>query len=302
MGLLAALLSTVFSTSKDLMSKRLAYRLDGTVSTFASFAFALPFYLVLLAILYACGRESFHCSLAFLTLVLFRSLTDTFAEWMKMHALAHGDLSVVSIILSLSPLLLLLTSPLITGDRLGVPEVVAVFLVVVGSVTMIYRPSGVNWSSQKQGILFAAGAALFFSLNSCFDRLAAVERGTPVFSGFSMTFLSALFLTPALFGRRDRMRALQAHHLGFLFRGVLETAFMVCKLFALQSIDAPSMAGIQRLSLLLSIVGGRVFFKEQDFKRRLAAGILILLGVILLLIPGFTFTLANLLHLSTEDR
>ena len=37
MGFAAALLSAVFSAAKDLLSKRFASRLDGTVSTFASF-------------------------------------------------------------------------------------------------------------------------------------------------------------------------------------------------------------------------------------------------------------------------
>ena len=41
------------------------------------------------------------------------------------------------------------------------------------------------------------------------------------------------------------------------------------------------VAAAQRLSLVLSIVGGRVFFKEGDFRRRLAAGVLILAGVFL---------------------
>ena len=122
---------------------------------------------------------------------------------------------------------------------------------------------------------------MFFSLNSCFDRLA-VERGTPVFSGFTMTLLSALFLCPFVVGRAARMASLRTHFLGFLIRGLLETAFMVCKLFALQSMHAPALAGIQRLSLLLSILGGRVFFKEEDFKRRLAAGCLIVAGVVLI--------------------
>ncbi|HTU18278.1 MAG TPA: DMT family transporter [Gemmataceae bacterium] len=278
MGLLAALLSAFFSSSKDLMSKRLAYRLDGTVSTFASFAFALPFYLILLAVLWLRGAETFTCSLAFLTLVLLRSLTDTVAEWMKMHAFAHGDLSIVVLILSLSPLLLLITSPLLTGDPLTLPEVASVFLVVAGSIWMVYRPSGHKGPSQKRGILLAGGAALFFSLNSCFDRLA-VERGTPVFSGFTMTLLSAVFLCPFVLGRTDRLGSLRTHFLGFLTRGLLETAFMVCKLYALQTMHAPALAGIQRLSLLLSIIGGRVFFQETDFKRRLAAGCLIVAGV-----------------------
>jgi drug/metabolite transporter (DMT)-like permease len=282
-GLSAALLSTVFASSKDLMSKHLAFRLDGTVSTFASFAFALPFYVALLLVLHLQGSESLTCTRDFLILVLLRSLTDTFAEWFKMHALAHGDLSVVSLILSFSPLLLLITSPLITGDRVTLLEVAALVLVVIGSLLMVYRPSSRNWRSQERGILLAAGAALFFSFNSCYDRLAAVDRGTPVFSGFAMTLLSALFLFPFVLGRKDRWVALATHHRGFLLRGILETAFMVCKLFALQFIDAPTMAGIQRLSLLLSIIGGRVFFKEEDFKRRLAAGCLIVAGVVLLI-------------------
>lgn len=281
MGLLAALLSTLFSSGKDLMSKRLAYRLDGTVSTFASFAFALPFYAVLLAVLWFLDLEAFTLSRMFLLLVLLRSLTDTFAEWMKMHAFAHGDLSLVALVLSLSPLLMLITSPLLTGDPLSVVEVVSVFLVVLGTVLMVYRPTGHKGPSQKKGILLAGGAALFFSLNSCFDRLA-VERGTPVFSGFAMTLLSALFLLAFVAGRADRRDALRLHCGGFLTRGLMETAFMVCKLYALQVMDAPTVAGIQRLSLLLSILGGRVFFGEKDFLRRKLASCLIVLGVILL--------------------
>ena len=73
MGFLAATLSAVFSSSKDLLSKRLAFRLDGTSSTFASFAFALPFYIAALVLLYALGLESFERSVPFLVLVLLRS-------------------------------------------------------------------------------------------------------------------------------------------------------------------------------------------------------------------------------------
>ncbi|HWG47260.1 MAG TPA: EamA family transporter [Gemmataceae bacterium] len=289
MGLLAALLSALFSSSKDLMSKRLAFRLDGTASTFASFAFALPFYVLLLAGLYLFGHEAFTYSLAFLTLVLLRSITDTFAEWMKMYALGHGDLSVVAIAFSLSPLFLLVTSPLITRVPITWAEVVAVLLVVGGSMLMVYRPSAANWTAQKKGILLAFGASLFFSFNSCFDYLA-VQKETPLtsgfaaatFAGFSMTLLSAAILCPFVLGRGDRLKALHSHQGGLLIRGFLEVAFMVCKLYALEFMDAPAVVGIQRLSLLLSIIGGRVFFKEADFKRRLAAGALIVVGVSLL--------------------
>src|SRR5262245_8673040 len=96
MGVFAAVLSAVLSSAKDLISKRLAFRIDGTLSTYASFAFALPFYVAALALLVLLGKEDLSVSTAFLWLVLLRSVTDSFAEGMKMHAFAHGDISLVA--------------------------------------------------------------------------------------------------------------------------------------------------------------------------------------------------------------
>ena len=70
MGILAALASAVFSTCKDIVSKKLTLHIDGTASTFASFAFALPFYLVVLAVLWLAGYDIFYFSVTFWWLVL----------------------------------------------------------------------------------------------------------------------------------------------------------------------------------------------------------------------------------------
>src|SRR5262249_48815201 len=138
------------------------------------------------------------------------------------------------------------------------------------------------WASQKKGILLALGASLFFALNSCFDRLA-VQEGTPVFAGFAMTYFSAMFLLPLIVRRKDRLQALWANRADFTLRGLLEILFMVSKLYALTFLQAPYVVGLQRFSLILSIIAGRVFFKELDFGKRLAAGALILAGVLLIL-------------------
>src|SRR5262249_416615 len=158
MGFFAATLSAIFSSSKDLLSKRLAFRLDGTTSTFASFAYALPFYIAVLTVLYWLGVEDFERSVSFLGLILVRGIPYTFPEGMTMHGFAHGDISIVATFFSLSPLLLLVTSPLITGDPLHVVEAVAVVLVVAGSLLMVYRPSTTGWAAQRKAILLACGA------------------------------------------------------------------------------------------------------------------------------------------------
>jgi drug/metabolite transporter (DMT)-like permease len=278
MGLFAAVLCTVFSAAKDLLSKRFSFRMDGMTSTFASFAFALPFYVLLLAVLTFLGLETFTYSLEFWVLVLLRATTDSFAEGLKMHAFAHGDISLVATFFSMSPLFLLFLSPLITKDEVSLLDTLAVLLTVVGSLVLVYRPTSGSWRSQRRGILLALGAAVFFSLNTCFDRLA-VQQGTPVFSGFTMTLISATFLAPFVLRRRDRVKTMRDHVGGLLSRGFLEIAFMVSKLSALQYLDGPEVVAIQRLALVWSIVGGRFFFKEQDFGRRFIAGLLIVLGV-----------------------
>src|SRR2546427_289329 len=79
-----------------------------------------------------------------------------------------------------------------------------------GIVLVMYRPSATGLAAQKKGIVLAIGASFFFSLNSCFDRLAVLE-GTPVFAGFAMTLLSAGFLLPFIVWRRDRLESLRVH-------------------------------------------------------------------------------------------
>jgi drug/metabolite transporter (DMT)-like permease len=297
MGIFLSLLSSLFATSKDLLSKRLALQLDAVVSTFASFAFALPFYALVLQFLYYYGYEPFDYSPRFFSLVLLRSTTDTFAEAMKMYALAYGDISLVACFFSLSPLFLFFLSPWITGDPISLVGGLAVLLVVAGSL-LVYRPTTTNWANQKKGIALALGAAIFFSLNSCFDRLAMKEGitesadfvqklGTATMAGATMTFCSACFLLPVFIGRRDRRKTLLEYRGEFALRGLLEILFMVGKLAAMQFLQAPYVVGIQRFSLVLAIIGGKVLFNEPDFPRRLAAGLLILAGVVLIILaPG----------------
>ncbi len=282
MGLLVAFVCAFLSSSKDLISKRLASRLDGMTSTFASFGFALPYYFVLLAILYFLGKEHFSYSRLFYWYVLARATTDVFAEGMKMYALALGDISIVSTCFAMAPLFVLVSAPLITGDQPTLASVVSLVLVSVGSLLLVYRPKHPDWGSQKKAIFLALGAAFFFGVNTCFDRLAAKEgEGTYsfVFSAFAMTFVSAVFLLPLVLPRVDRLRDLRDYQGGFWARGALETAFMSGKLYSMQELRPDEATAIMRLSLVLSILGGGVFFRERDLVRRLLAGVIILAGV-----------------------
>lgn len=283
-GYAAALLSAIFQSSKDLVSKKLAFTVDGTTSAFASFVYALPYYLLCMAILSCFGVQWWHYSGDFILYVFLRSLTDTVAETTKMYALSYADISLLSCVFAIYPLMLLILSPLLTGDPLAFPHYFAIGCIVVGSLILAVRPDLHVLKSQIKGIGIGLISGVCFALNTCFDRLAA-QQSSAVFSGFAMTVIAAIFILPFMF-QGERTRGLKSHYKGFLLRGFFEAAFMICRLWALQYYSGPFVVAIQRLSFVFSIIGGRIAFKEQDFTRRILAGLMALLGVVVLLMYG----------------
>ena len=278
-GILATLGAATLASSKDIVSKKLASVLDGTASSFASFLFALPFYSILLTGLWLGGKEPFLITTPFLILVVLRAVTDSATEWFKMSAFSAGDISLVAPIISLFPIFLLVLSPLINHDQVSTSGMLAVVVAVVGSLVLIWKPSTGFAKGQGRAVGLGLACALFMALNNCLDR-EAVKFASPAFSGFAMTLLSAMFLAPLVVFRRDRLLALGQNRKPLLVRGLLEVAFMVTKLSALQFLPVQYVSGMLRISVVFSMIGGRVFFREGDFLRRLIGAALIISGVV----------------------
>ena len=249
------------------------------MSAFGSFLFALPYYALLLIVLYLLGLEGFAFGKAFLGYVALRAITDAVAEWSKMESLRHGEISFIVCFLSLSPAMVLVTSPILTGDIPSPMGIGGVLLTVVGTLIAVYRP-GLSFSSLPvKGILLALMSAFFFSLNSCFDKLA-VQEASPVFSGCAMTVAAALLLSPFAFRQEKLFKSYTSYWRAFTLRGAFELGHMVLKLWALQYLQAPYVVGLMKASLLFSILGGKVIFRDEDFLQRFLAGTCITLGII----------------------
>ncbi len=275
MGLIYAISAAFLASAKDIVSKSVAGKVSGTISTLASFLYALPFYIILIGIGYVLGYEDLSFSSKFFGLVVLRAISDIGAEWFKMTALSKGDLSVVSAFYSLSPVFLLFLSPIFTGDQLTTGGIVGVILVGIGTFTFGMKPSN-GQPPQYKAMVLGLISALFFSLNSCFDKLA-VNESSPLISGFAMTALSGFILVP--FAREPIIPAFAKTNRPFLIRGLFETIFMISKLAALQYLQAPYVVAIMRGSIIISIISGRTIFNESNFIQRLMGGVIILTGI-----------------------
>ena len=279
-GVICGVLAAALATSKDMTSKKLSKNIDGYTSAFASFLFALPFYAAILIASYFFGLEDFHILPIFWTYVGLRSFSDAFAETFKMLALSHGELSVVVSIISLHPLFMLITSPLITGDPLTLPVIFGLLLSVSGSLTITYKST--QDGTSPRAIVYGILCALFFSLNASFDRLS-VQAASPTLSGFFMTLFACVFVLPGLLRYGDSKKLLSSRN-GFLLRGVFEALFMIAKLSALTTLTAPELSAITRLSVLFSVIGGHVAFSEVHFTRKILGALLTIAGISIVLL------------------
>lgn len=282
-GVLAALVASVFAASKDLCSKALSTRITPTLSAIYSFTFALPFYGVALAILVALDIPILDLGAAFYLYVLLRALSDIGTEWFRMLAMKHGDVSLVTGFISLSPLFLLISSPLITGDIPTLWGALGVVITTVG--VFVLAGKTLHLAQARLGILFGIASAFFMSLNSCFDRLATLQAH-PVVSGFWMTLAAGVLLFILSSSKARVTPSTGTPWKLLLTRGILEFLFMSTKLWALQYLQAPYVAALTKVALLITILGGGVVFGEKDLPRRIFGGVIIVAGGILVVLLG----------------
>jgi drug/metabolite transporter (DMT)-like permease len=111
-----------------------------------------------------------------------------------------------------------------------------------------------------------------------------VQASSPLVAGFAMTFLAAIFFLPFVIFSRQRIAGQYLAFKPLVMRGFFETAFMVAKLWALIYLSPQQVAAIGRVSLILTVIGGAVLYKEERFYRRFIASLLIFLGTILVVL------------------
>lgn len=277
MGVIAALLSACTLTAKDLVSKGVASKTHPDVSTFASFLYALPFYAIIFLVLYLTGGGALVLSQQFLVLVLMRGISDIFAEGSKMRALSTGDVSLVTGLLSLSPLILTAISPFITGDEVQLSEAVGMVFIVAGGLIIVRRDRATGTVAQPKAVLYALCGSVAFAMNSALDRLA-VGHSDAVTSAFSVTLCAALLTAPVLIKVSAAKIDLANNSKAFFLRGFFETVFMVAKMAALTTLPAHIVVGIMRVSMIFTVVAGGAWFNEQDRGRRIIGTVVMYMG------------------------
>ena len=205
------------------------------------------------------------------------------------RALQISPLSLTVPLLSLTPVFTILTSFLILGESPDRSGVCGILLIVVGAYFLnvdlskkgILQPIKAVWI--ERGSLLMICVAFIYSITSNLGKLA-IHHSSPAFMVAFYLPLISLALLPLAVRSGMRLTQLRAGGSLFFLIGASQALMALCHFVAVSMILVSYMISVKRLSLLLSVVLGKVFFHEEHLKERLLGSFLMVTGVVLILL------------------
>lgn len=284
-----ALLSAFFLATSDALTKKAVREQDEYLVAWFRLFFTLPilvppFFLIPVPSL----DKKFYQ--AFLTAIPLEIIT----VFLYVKALKSSPLNLTLPFLSLTPLFLTFVSYIIAGEKVSVTGLVGIILIISGGYILNANRSKsgllepLKAISKEKGSLLMIIVAFIYSFTSSLGKVA-LEHSSPIFFGTSYFFtLTILSAPPSLWMGRKNLREFLSKRIYWklLFPGIFYALMVLTHMLALDLTKVAYMISLKRLSLVIGVIYGHIFFKEEKFGQRLFGTVLMLLGFIVLVNAG----------------
>jgi drug/metabolite transporter (DMT)-like permease len=280
MWLLLSFLTALCNSAQDIISKRLSTRVSPYVTAWAASFFSLPFLAVLFIWERPVSRGPDFWLALLITGVLLAIATVFFFK-----AIEASDLSLSIPILSFTPMLLLVTSPLIVGEFPRPLGIVGMVLIVLGCYALFYHPEQENIIAPFQRLMKARGSrymllvAILYSIGGNIDKIG-VLNSSPLFWSVSLNVFVSMLLGIMMLARvKDAGKQVRMNWPWLAAMGFCLALMMMFQMNALKLTIVPYVIAIKRTSVILTSLWGVWFLKERGGWERILAVALMITGV-----------------------
>jgi drug/metabolite transporter (DMT)-like permease len=282
-----ALLSAFMAASNDALTKRILVAHDEYLVAWLRLLWALPFLCAsFIFIKIPVIDETFFLAF-FLALPL-----EVTATVLYVKALKLSPLSLTVPFLSLTPVFLIIVPYMIIGESISLPGVIGVVMIAIGGYTLNINEAKKGFLApfmairRERGSLYMILVAIIYSVTATLGKLA-IQHSSPVFFGVTYYCALALAMTPlAFFRNHGKFRALphdSAIRASFL-PGFCHATGIFAHMIAIGLTQVAYMISVKRLSLLIGVVFGYLFFKETNIKERFWGTLLMIIGFALIVL------------------
>ena len=301
MWLLFASLTAFFEACKDATGKQSLKTLDEYSVLFGSMSAGTIF---LLPVLWISGIPTIQPG--FWVALLIGGSLNILAFTLYVRALKLADLSLTVPLVTLTPLFLLVTSPLIVQEWPTGADGLGVGLLVVGSYVLNLgadKTRGI-WApllamAHNPGSRLMLCVAFIWSITSNFDKIGVVNS-SPLFWAVSLFMAIAVGMIPFVFfsgrKRRNHRNRRNRRNLGvvtselvgqwqiLVATGGLNAIAIAFQMLALPLAPVAQVIAVKRMSALLSVLMGHFFFGEKGLRARLTGAAIMVSGVVIMAI------------------
>ena len=200
-------------------------------------------------------------------------------------AIKVSDLSLTVPLVALTPLFMLLTSPLIVGEYPNFFDYIGILLIVAGSYLLNIKEKSQGYLAPFKALLNEPGpkfmliVAFLWSITSNFDKIG-VKNSSPIFWLFSLFGTMTILLLPVLLQKTPNPGTKILKQLPMLATmGFFNAIGVLCQMQALTLTLVVQVIAIKRTSVLMGVLFGHFIFKEKDIQQRLLGAGIMILGV-----------------------
>ncbi len=211
------------------------------------------------------------------------------AMWLYVLAIRDTPLSHSLPYLAFTPVLTTLTGLLFLGERVSLPGLLGILLVVLGAYLLnIGHARGVGLKAllapfpailRERGSRLMLAVAVLYSLTAVMGKGALQYMSPQTFGPLYWCILGLAALVVFSVGRPGLARVLVRRPAMHLLIGTLMGVMVITHFMALDSVEVAYMIAVKRTSLLFGILYGALLFGEHGLLRNIIAGSLMCIGV-----------------------
>jgi uncharacterized membrane protein len=281
--LLFAILTAFFESLKDVSSKYSLRNLDVYIVAWVANIFAVIF---LIPLLLLDGIPKIETQ--FWIALFIGGTLNVISFTLYIRAIQIADLSLTVPLVTLTPLFMLITSPLIVQENPTFADAIGIFLIVIGSYVLNLRERKKGYFAPLKALLRNKGSrfmlmvAFIWSITSNFDKVGVVNSSPLFWSTALYAYLAVGMFPIALFNSRHKFKQILPNLKPIMVIGFFHAIAITFQMIAVTYTLVTQVIAIKRMSALISVLFGHFLFQERGLRERLIGAAIMVFGVLVL--------------------
>ena len=277
------LLTALSLASADALSKKALRNTDELAIVWVRAGYALPFLSITLFFIPVPRLDQ-----TFWTTVAAMVPLEITATVLYVKAIRRSPLSLSVPFLALTPVFIIFIAFLLIGERPSPMGAAGITIIAAGAYMLNVNSSKDGLAGPLRAILKEPGSvmmiavALIYSVTSTLGKVA-VQHSSPLFFSFFYPFILTVVLTAFMAGK-GTLKTVFSRPTVFLPIGLFTALMISTHYMAISLTNVSYMIAVKRMSVIFSVIYGKLLFKEADIKERLLGSSMMVTGAALIVL------------------